>query len=262
MKNEDVKDGALTAFKALVEAIPVIGGSINIFLDHRSKIRQERINRFINILSDYFEKESHLFIDPNYITTEEFGDVFESVLRRIVTTNSQTKLNRFKNILIADVISDFKIDYIETFLDLTNSLNDKQIEILLVFSRIPSSIEGYYEQIPQIEREIDSLKVALENERKILNKGYANDFSRISESILRKTEVLAKQNKSIAEVVKLRKCEYFDLQESELCILTQDLVGKSLLVDIGLPILGIRPFQVLAITDFGKSYLEFIKEHH
>lgn len=261
MHKEEVKQSALTTLKALVEAIPVIGGSINVFLDHRSKIRQERINKFINILSDYFEKESSISIDHNYITTDEFGDVFESVLRRISTTNSESKLHRFKNILINEIRSDVKIDYIETFLDLTNSLNDKQIEIMIVFSKIPSSIEGYYEQIPQIESEIEALKVALENERKIQTKGFANDFSKVNDSIKRKTEVLAKQNKSIAEVAMFRNCKYFEMQESEFRILIQDLVGKSLLVDIGLPILGIRPFEVLAVTDFGKSYLEFIKDH-
>lgn len=262
MRDEDLKQGAITTFKALVEAIPVIGGSLNIFLDHRSKLRQERVNKFIDILSDYFEKESSFSIDPNYLTTDEFGDVFESVLRRIVTTSSQTKLHRFKNILINEIISDIKTDHIETFLDLTNSLNDKQIEIMVVFSKIPSSIEKYYEQIPHIEIEIESLKVALENERKIFEKGYANDFSRVNDSINRKTEVLAKQKKCIAEVAEFRNCKYFDMQESDFRILTQDLVGKSLLVDIGMPILGIRPFDVLAVTDFGKSYLNFIKDYH
>jgi len=256
--NKSARQVAGTVMKAVVEAVPYVGGSLNVFLEHRSKLKQQRINDFVTSFWDYLQNigESEIVLD--YVKSDEFSDMFEGVVRRVALTNSETKLKRFKSILTNQIRGNAQSDYTETFLDLTTYLSDKQIEILLVYSQIEKSIEGYYEQIPHIEEEIEGLKTALVKERRLSQKGFANDFSRIDEAIKRKKEVLVKQKSAISQVGQFRHHKHYGIDEKDYLILVQDLVGKSLLVDIGLPILGVKPFQILAITEFGRKYLEFI----
>ena len=257
-RNENVQQVANTVLKAAIEAVPFIGGSLNVLFEHRSKLKQQRINEFVIGLSEYLQNIRETDVSLAYVESDEFGDMFEGVLKRVALTSSEAKIKRFKSILANQVKGNTQSDYTETFLDLTTYLSDKQIDILAIHSQIDKSIEGYYEQIPHIEQEIENLQTVLIKERNLSQKGFANDFTRIDESIKRKKGVLAKQRAAIGLVSQFRNHEYYEIGERDYLILVQDLVGKSLLVDIGLPVLGVLPFHILAITEFGREYLGFV----
>lgn len=258
--NEKLKEVGLTTIKALIQTIPVIGSALNeIVFEHRSRIKQNRVSSFIKILSEFLEKNQDLEIDIEKLNSEEFSDVLESTLKRVCNAGSERKLKRFRNIIINQLKTKNINDFSETFLDLTSNLNEKQIEILFEHSSIREGIGGYYEQIPHIEDEIEALKTVLKKERKIKSKGYANDYDKIFNSIKRKTQILKSKKISIEETKTIRDFSHYNLNEKQYSLLIQDLVSKSLLIDIGRNTLGIKPFTILEVTDLGREYLNFIQ---
>ncbi|MEM7106437.1 MAG: hypothetical protein AAF502_25135 [Bacteroidota bacterium] len=257
-QNEFQEKGS-TALRALIEAIPYVGGSINTMIDHRNRVKQKRLNHFVELLRQYFEGQKEDRIKLHVLDTEEFGDLFESVISRVVKTKSEEKLNRFKNILVNQLSESQKFDFSETYLDLVFFLSDKQIEILILHAMIPEKVSSYYEEIPNLRNEIETLNGVLFKEKQLKENGKANDYDLIQKSIHRKKKVLSKKINRTEEVKKARSPETYQIEETEYNILVQDLVGKSLLMDLGASLERVNPFEVLAITDFGLDFLNFVQ---
>ena len=53
-------------------------------------------------------------VDQKYLKNEEFGDIFESILRRVVNTASKEKAQRFKKILLNEMKYTYESDFKET----------------------------------------------------------------------------------------------------------------------------------------------------
>src|SRR5690606_21477899 len=95
----DEKEILNSSIKSIFGAVPFVGSLFDeLFFEYNGRIKQKRLNHFIEILADNFTQESDIKIEN--IQTEDFNDLFESVLRRVVRTKSEWKLNKFKDILI------------------------------------------------------------------------------------------------------------------------------------------------------------------
>ena len=66
--------------------LPVVGPIITEIFDYRGKIKQERLNQFTELLENYFS--NHKGINLENFRREEFGDLFEEVLKRVTLTKS------------------------------------------------------------------------------------------------------------------------------------------------------------------------------
>lgn len=128
---EYAKETLISIAKGGFGAVPNVGTALNeVFFDLRSRVKQNRLNHFVNELSVYMEEVSEDNINPEYIKSDKFGDIFESIIRHVINTGSEEKLHRFKKILVKEMISESNSNFIETFLDIISKINDKQIEIL------------------------------------------------------------------------------------------------------------------------------------
>lgn len=127
----------ISAAKSAIGAIPYIGALLNeVIFDHRGRIKQERCNRFIYELTQYMASINERDIDIEFLKSEDFSDLFESIMRRVIPNRSEEKMHRFKKILVKQMIAPSYSDYTETFLDLVQRLNEKQIEILGAYKAV------------------------------------------------------------------------------------------------------------------------------
>lgn len=132
---EVLAEGSESVLKTLINSIPGVGSALNeVIFECRSRIKQNRINNFVTELSKYIEEHSEN-IDLEYIKSEEFGDILESIFKEVFRTSAQDKLNRFKMILVNQMNPENYTEFTETFLDIITKLNEKEIEILDYYNK-------------------------------------------------------------------------------------------------------------------------------
>ena len=129
-----LKHAAISAKNVVFSSIPVCGTILDeVLFGYRSRVKQERLNRFVEELEKYLRSMRSGDIDQEYLKSEEFGDIFESILRRVVNTASEEKMHRFKRILLNEMTHTYTSDFKETFLDIAFRINEDQILILKHF---------------------------------------------------------------------------------------------------------------------------------
>src|SRR5258708_25200147 len=130
MKKDVLQETTVSLVKSVFGAVPFVGGVLNeIAFDYRSRLKQNRLNKFIELLSDFFVQNPN--IDPQNLKTEEFSDLFESVVRRALQTKSVEKHKRFRDVLAQQVLHPEKeTDSAEIYLDLISTLDEMAMFIL------------------------------------------------------------------------------------------------------------------------------------
>lgn len=224
MEKMIIKEIGVSFTKSSFGNVPFVGGILNeVLFDFRGRVKQNRINHFIEELEKYIAshvKENE--IDIKYITSDQFGDLFESILYRISTNHSSERVNRFRDILVNQMITPYETDFTDTFLDLVSKINEKQIELLNVYRKV---------HIGEISNE-DKLM-----DRNVLDANHETTTS------------------------SFRDPDYYKLDEELYMFYVQDLVSKSLLLDDSMNRWGTRPYKVLQITSFGLEFIRFIERN-
>ena len=143
-----LKHAAISAKNVVLSSIPICGTILDeVLFGYRSRVKQERLNRFVEELEKYFRSIHSGDIDREHLESEEFGDIFESILRRVVNTASEEKMHRFKKILLNEMTRTYTSDFKETFLDIVSRINEDQILILNRFREVKDcESEGNSEQ--------------------------------------------------------------------------------------------------------------------
>ena len=130
-KNKEVLK---TAAKGIFGAIPYVGNLLDeVIFEHRSRIKQERLNKFIEKLNSYFEAnlDDKYNIDSDSLNTEGFSDIFERILYSVSKTSAAHKIEIFRNILIKRIeAKNVSIDLEGKYIDITNSISEIQFVIL------------------------------------------------------------------------------------------------------------------------------------
>lgn len=142
MKHKEiVKSSSISIVKALVSTIPVVGSALNeLIFELRSTLKQERVNYFVGLLKNYFENEN-VDVDLEYLRTEEFGDIFESVIRKVMEKGTKEKTELFKRILTNQLENKLEPTYINSFIEKVEKLNSNQIQLLKFYE------ENYVESL-------------------------------------------------------------------------------------------------------------------
>jgi len=221
-KNQ-LKQAAISAKNVIFSRIPVVGPILDeVFFEHRSRVKQERLNRFVEAFEAYFRSVHPGEIDVEYLKSDEFGDIFESILHRVMHTASEEKMHRFKKILLNEMKHTYESDFKETFLDILFHINEDQILILNHFREVKRSEP---ESNPE-QGVIEGRDAGGEGARASLD--HENDF--------------------------------LGFGKSKYLFYVQDLISKSLLYDEPPTLVGkIKPYTNLSITPFGEEFLGFIE---
>lgn len=252
----DKKEAGISALKTLFSTIPYAGSLLNeIFFDYRGRIKQNRLNNFTELLSDFFSL--HPDIDLENLKSEDFIDLFELVIIKVANTKSLEKQKRFRDILTHRILYPrSSTDNAEIYLQLVAELNETAINILSQYQRF--GIES--EKINQQQRELDKRKQSLTNDyTNIINNPLNEQNQRqIEEQIAdidKQIEALNTYNESIQD---FKKAEFYQITAGEFLYNKQMLSSKALLVDNGMSYFDIKPFQAMSITEFGDLFIRFI----
>lgn len=223
----EMKEVGISVVKGLIGAVPYAGTALNeVLFESRGRVKQQRINTFIEQFSSYMSSFNKKDIDFEHIKSEEFGDIFESILKRVVYNRSTEKLHRLKRVLANQMISPKQTAFTETFLDLVQRLEEVQIQILNHYKKINNGEIGR-------EKEI--------KERGTVDGGTWGEEEDIKKPIDHEEK-------------------YFHLDETRYKFFVQDLISKALLFDDSINRYDSRPFEVLQISQFGIEFLSFLEE--
>lgn len=230
--NINVKEILVGITKGAISVVPYAGGALNEFLfEIRGRIAQKRINNFVDGFIQYIE-DMGTPIDEDVLTSENFNDMYVSIIRHVIECKSQYKIDIFKRILESNLRINYESDFRDTFLELVNKLDYMEFEILKMFK--DSGRSGSMD-IPEGTDGCVSTTTSMSCRKAII--------SRIKEC-----------NTEMNTLEAVEKYEFY------IC----DLISKSLLVDsktVGNTYrdLNKEGLTYLYITVFGKEFLRFVQ---
>ena len=167
-----LKHAAISAKNVVLSSIPICGTILDeVLFGYRSRVKQERLNRFVEELEKYFRLIHSGDIDREHLESEEFGDIFESILRRVVNTASEEKMHRFKKILLNEMTRTYTSDFKETFLDIVSRINEDQILIL-----------NHFREVKDCESEGNSDQRVVDGEGAKVSLKYKGNFLEVDEA--------------------------------------------------------------------------------
>lgn len=221
----DKNDLTVTFLKSLFGGVPFIGTALNeVIFELRGRIKQKRMENFVNSLAQEIKTIKEESINFEYLQSDEFIDFFESIIFKVLKIKSQSKVDRFRKILIDQIQTPKNTDYHELFLEIAYTLDDNQIEIL--------STHMKYKDI------------------------------RLQSQFLIETGQILNENEYTGtphEMPEFREANYYNIEESEFNFYLQDMFSKSLLLDTGVGGFGGGSmFKLMEVTELGKRFLDFI----
>lgn len=259
-----LREVGISVTKGAIGAIPFVGTVLNeVIFESRGRIKQERVNKFIKILQEFMGTVSEDDIDFEHLKSEEFSDIFESILKRITYTRSEEKMKRFRKVLISEMQNPSNTDFTETFLDIISRLEEVQIKILQDIKKATKNCGGLHEEIFKLQNEIKSHKAQLKKELEHQKSGYANNVSQEKTSISAKTKIINSELRILANNQQVYNHKVYGIEFSQYSFYVQDLISKALLQERLIPTNGKEPpvTKIIEITIYGEEFLKYIEEN-
>lgn len=126
----EVAQSAVESFQRMALGFIPGGHVLEEFLNFRSNLKQKRILDFSERLRVALQEIAGVNNIERAFTTEEFVDVFDLVIKRVQNTNSEFKLERFKNILIKQIVEPIDLFTTLRYAEMLNDMEDIHIKIL------------------------------------------------------------------------------------------------------------------------------------
>ena len=137
-----VKESAEVVFRGLVGAIPTVGTLLNeAIFEGRARLKQERLERFVEELASILQTLESDKIDVAYIQSAEFVDFLEDVLIRAAKVRAEEKRKKLAAVLAGRLQHAEGTPFDDRFLDLLISLSDVQVRILAEHLRVAEERE-------------------------------------------------------------------------------------------------------------------------
>lgn len=252
------KEIAVSITKSLFSAVPYVGQLLNeIAFDYRGRIKQNRLNKFTDHLAEFFQTANEINIEN--LKTEEFSDLFESVLKRVTQTKSEEKQKRFRDILINQFQNpNHNIDNSETYLDLVTTLSEPEIQILKNHQIFDENYDVKETQLTEAQNKLLQKKERLEKEHNLSAKGYANNYLKVEHEIKELQSIVNLLTQDIKQLQVFRTPSFYNISKNDFLYYKQSLCSKALLIDNGIGAISVRPFEVMGITEFGKKFIQYI----
>ena len=126
-----VVKSAESVIRGLVGAIPYVGTTLNeAIFDLRARLKQERLEKFVEELASILQTLESDKIDVAYIQSAEFVDFLEDVLIRAAKVRAEEKRRKLAAVLAGRLQHAESTPFDDLFLDLLVYLSDTQVRIL------------------------------------------------------------------------------------------------------------------------------------
>lgn len=119
------------------------GHVVDEFLNFRSNLKRDRILSFSNSLNEFLKDFKHDELGSENFTTEEFIDIFDSVISKVQITSSNIKLEYFRNIILSQITDSSANEILSNkVIQTVDNLNDIQLILLMIVweQKTPSTI--------------------------------------------------------------------------------------------------------------------------
>ncbi|MGB5822157.1 MAG: hypothetical protein WBG90_21925 [Saonia sp.] len=126
----------------------------------RSKLKINRVENFVMELGKYMESKNVSF-DWENVNSHDFGDFFEEILMKISRTSSENKLERFKLLVMGQIVSPISYNYILRFVELVDKLQDLHIDILTTYVSTEDEFIKIQDALSKIYKEKDDTDIML-----------------------------------------------------------------------------------------------------
>ena len=185
-----------TTIRAGVNAIPYIGGTLDILLTSGiQKKSQERFSNFINELENQIQKIDEKKLDHTYLESEEFYDLFLQSSNLAIRTRIQEKIKAYAKILTCSLVSEFKNNLnAEDVLNIIEQLTENDIKLIKLISE--------YLELEDAER-INSDKVFGASSFTKISEDTTDDFILVGLLRLLKSSLIIKHPVKSAPLAKL-----------------------------------------------------------
>lgn len=133
MISDETKNMLISIYKSFTGFIP--GGHIsNELLEHKNRLNQERLNHFTKLVKEAFENFSDKNIDFDNFSKDDFVDSIDLIIKKILNTRSETKINYFKNILLRNTFEKNNYELFERYVHLLDEISETQLMIISVLN--------------------------------------------------------------------------------------------------------------------------------
>ncbi|MBM1558546.1 hypothetical protein JQV19_17670 [Sulfitobacter mediterraneus] len=127
---KNASEHLLNLLKATLSTIPFGGGIASLMTDYIPSMKQERLEKFVQEVSDDLRSLQDR-INEDTIHTDEFAFIFEKCFKGAAENYQQAKLQAFRGILINTAIgSDIEADEGEYYLNLVERLSALHLRVL------------------------------------------------------------------------------------------------------------------------------------
>lgn len=122
-----------SSLKALISAVPILGGPLSSLLgDYFSGRKERRFIEFLEGISKDLENGRDS-VNEEFVSKEDFYDIFELTARKIVLTRQEEKREAYRKILTNSMTSkDISYDEMEEFIFLLDGMRPEHIFLLKV----------------------------------------------------------------------------------------------------------------------------------
>lgn len=255
MKHPDKREILNSTARSLFSLIPYAGTALTeLVFEYSGRVKQNRLNHFIDVLSEGFTKDSDVNLEN--IKTENFSDLFEAVIKRVLTTKSELKLKRFKDILLRELVTPSQDpEFVDVYLDLITKLSEDELLILYGHRHFNKNYTRELERRDEIRSVIEKEKGTYEFDKKISMAitPYPKKIRELENEQMRIIENLSKFES-------YRTSRNYSLSEDKYQFYLQRLYSQGLLIDSGIGRIGMEPFKMMSITEFGLEFMNFIKQ--
>jgi hypothetical protein len=144
------KQIAVTAARSAFGAVPWIGSALNeVLFEHRSRIKQQRFEEFVAGMEADLSRLDESAINKDYLHSEEFSDLLESVVVRVVQSGDSARRARLREFLVAQMRAPAPASDQELFLDIAAEITEKELEILQAYAEASKRPRAEDEPIEQ-----------------------------------------------------------------------------------------------------------------
>lgn len=258
--NLERKEYVLSTFKGLIGAIPFAGTFLNeVAFEARSRIKQERVNGFIEEFSEYMNIHSESEADFSSLNVEKIGDIFEEIIISVSKTSAHHKIEVFKKILYKQLKpSKNETDEVLRFINITNDISGIQFKILSTFDSLSDNVLKYRIQILELEDEGKRIPNEIKN---LQEKNNTKQISPLKERLDKLPKLICKKKNALQRgKVNPNSHRTFNIERNVYITEVQDLIAKGLLFDFAIRTSLINPYEAFGITKLGRSYLTYIKD--